>query len=193
MTDPPEVSAGWLSVLDTLTGTELARFPAQWKDAGIEEIHFSPNEQSVPGRIAIARGARIPRASGSSLAPTVAAAGAESASQGPKGTPARCASCSTRRWSYASRPTVDPSSPSCRPGADLRRRDALGASRAVASRSAEPAPAVPHESQLAALFAYEAGRDKLEVVKLADLNSGSFTQVAGFPQELRRLPRPVLD
>lgn len=46
-TRSPDDKDGSLSVIETLTGKELVRFPVQWKDGGIEEILFSPNEQIV--------------------------------------------------------------------------------------------------------------------------------------------------
>ena len=183
MTDPPEVSAGWLSVLDTLTGTELARFPAQWKDAGIEEIHFSPNEQSVLVKDRDRSWGKNPESFWVFHWHRQWRPPAQSPpSQGPKGPqPLRLLLNEKMelRFSADSRSIV----------ALLPARVRIYDAETLLVRRELSLPDPPSSHPLfrmspssPLLFAYEAGRDKLEVVKLADLNSGSFTQVAGFPQ-----------
>ncbi|HNN97017.1 MAG TPA: WD40 repeat domain-containing protein [Pseudomonadota bacterium] len=186
-TDPPQVTEGSLCVLDTATGTELVRFPAQWKDAGIEEIVFSPNEESLmvkdrdrawgknPESIWVfhwhrqwRRRAQNPPGQGPGV---------------PAPQPLRVLLNERMqlRFSADSRSIV----------ALLPARVRIYDAETLVVRRELPLPDPPSSHALfrmsptsPLLFAYDVPRGKIEVVKLVDLNSGSFTQVAGFPQGL---------
>lgn len=175
-TNQPADTDGSLRVIETLTGKELVRFPVQWKDGGIEEIHFSPNEQILlvkdrdrawgqnPESLWIFDWHRHQQSQ---------------KTQVPAPRRILLNESMQLRFSADNRSIV----------ALLRATVRIYDAETGVVRRELPLPDPPswHERFRTSptsplLFAYATQSDSGEVVKLAELNSGSFTQVSGFPR-----------